>query len=122
MPFSAQLTHPAEARLRLVLSQEFLRTRLEEEEGGSGEDLSVLRADEGDWRLLLSKSAISLQNGQTLRYTHTRRRRRRHNRKCHKIQGRSDGHKDYRVQKSNLKRSEQILIGVYCDTRLRSKY
>ena len=70
MPFSAQLTHPAEARLRLVLSQEFLRTRLEEEEGGSGEDLSVLRADEGDWRLLLSKSAISLQNGQTLRYTH----------------------------------------------------
>ena len=35
-------THPeAEARLRLVLSQEFLRTRLadedEEEDGGSGE-------------------------------------------------------------------------------------
>ena len=61
----AQLTtHPAEARLRLVLSQEFLRTRLDEEEGGScGEERSVLRADEGEWRL--SKSAISLQNGQT---------------------------------------------------------
>ena len=56
-------THPAEVRLRLVLSQEFLRTRLappdeEDDDGGSGD----LRC-EGDRRL--SKSAISLQNGQT---------------------------------------------------------
>ena len=56
-------THPAEVRLRLGRSQEFLRTRLappdeEDDDGGSGD----LRC-EGDRRL--SKSAISLQNGQT---------------------------------------------------------
>ena len=57
-------TYPAEVRLRLVLSQEFLRTRLEEDEGGRGEERRSLRAsDEGEWRL--SKSAISLQNGPT---------------------------------------------------------
>ena len=61
----SQLTYPAEARLRLVLSQEFLRTRVEEEdEGGSGEEPpAAVRADEAEWRL--SKSAISLQNGRT---------------------------------------------------------
>ena len=58
------MTYPAEARLRLVLSQEFLRTRLEEDEGGSGEEPpAAVRADEAEWRL--SKSAISLQNGRT---------------------------------------------------------
>ena len=57
-------TYPAEVRLRLVLSQEFLRTRLVEDEGGRGEERRSLRAsDEGEWRL--SKSAISLQNGPT---------------------------------------------------------
>ena len=60
-------TYPAEVRLRLVLSQEFLRTRLEEDEdGGRGEERRSLprASDEGEWRLL-SKSAISLQNGPT---------------------------------------------------------
>ena len=58
-------TYPAEVRLRLVLSQEFLRTRLEEDEGGRGEERRSLprASDEGEWRL--SKSAISLQNGPT---------------------------------------------------------
>ena len=59
-------TYPAEVRLRLVLSQEFLRTRLEEDEGGRGEERRSLprASDEGEWRLL-SKSAISLQDGPT---------------------------------------------------------